>query len=91
MNDEVGCLEGSEVSRAGAEIPQIVGITASLPGNLSWVPNVKTKTKVNKQTKTSEDHTSGKGILLFRVGLEPPRFLIGQPIVVSHHVEAGFP
>lgn len=37
---------------AGAEISQIVGIIASLPGNLSWVPNVKTKPKVNKQTKT---------------------------------------
>lgn len=48
MNDEVGCLEGGEVSHAGAEIFQIVGIIASLPGNLSWVPNVKTKTKTNK-------------------------------------------
>lgn len=83
MNDEVGCLEGGEVSHAGAEIFQIVGIIASLPGSLSWIPNVK--------TKTSEDHTSGIGTPRFRVGLEPPRFLIGQLIVVRRHVEAGFP
>lgn len=39
MNQEVDCLEGGEVSHAGVETFQIVGIVAaSLPGNLSWVP-----------------------------------------------------